>query len=183
MIDKLLTDRSRLIDRKTLAKRDGEKEKEEEQEMETTRDREQQREGQNKRPRLFSCSALKLPHIGTGWWCKFRSVCSTCVGYSRRGGGDEFSQIRRPLSPLAAQNRALRIARFPESRAWNRQKFRSEKHNNESNRSKLESQKIDSESPSKSHPINAQSDLGMARFELHDSESHDFRFRIADSVP
>ena len=31
-----------------------------------------------------------------------------------------------------------RIARFPESRAWNGQKFRSEKQRNESNRSKVE---------------------------------------------
>ena len=53
---------------------------------------------------------------------------------------------------LAAQNRESRIARFPESRAWNRQKFRSEKQKHEPNRSKVESQKIDSESPSESHP-------------------------------
>ena len=56
---------------------------------------------------------------------------------------------------LAAQNRESRIARFPESRAWNRQKFRSEKQKNESNRSKVESRKIDSESPSESLLINA----------------------------
>ena len=43
----------------------------------------------------------------------------------------------------------------------------------------MESRKIDSESPSESHPINAYSDLGIAR----DSESLDSRFRIADSVP
>ena len=84
---------------------------------------------------------------------------------------------------LAAQNRESRSARFPESRAWNRQKFRSEKRKNESNRKKVGSQKIDSESPFESHPLNAYSDFGIARFESHDSESLDSRFRIADSVP
>ena len=82
---------------------------------------------------------------------------------------------------LAAQNREPRITLFPESQAWNRQKFRSKKQINESNRSK--EQKIKSESPSESHPINAYSDLGIARFESHDSELPDSRFRIADSVP
>ena len=53
---------------------------------------------------------------------------------------------------LAAQNRESRIARFPELRAWNRQKFRSEKQKNEPNRSKVKSRKIDSESQSESHP-------------------------------
>ena len=52
-------------------------------------------------------------------------------------------------------NRESRIARFPESQAWNRQKFRSEKQKNESNCSKVKSRKLDSESPSESHPINA----------------------------
>ena len=47
----------------------------------------------------------------------------------------------RELSTLAAQNRESRIARFPEWRAWNRQKFRSEKHKSEWNRSKVESRK------------------------------------------
>ena len=47
----------------------------------------------------------------------------------------------------------------------------------------VESRKIDSESPSESHPINAWSDLGITRFESHDSESPDSRFRIVDSVP
>ena len=43
-----------------------------------------------------------------------------------------------------------------EDRGLNGQKFRSEKPTkNESNRSKVESRKIDSELPSKSHPINA----------------------------
>ena len=59
------------------------------------------------------------------------------------------------VSSLAAQNRESRIAQFPESLAWNRQKFHSKKQKNESNRSKVESQEIDSESPSESHPINA----------------------------
>ena len=67
--------------------------------------------------------------------------------------------------------------------AWNRQKFRSEKRKYESNRKKVESQKIDSESTLESHPINAYNDFGIARFESHDSESLDSRFRIADSVP
>ena len=95
-----------------------------------------------------------------------------------------FACYRGHLGPnLAAQNRESRIARLPESQAWNRQKFRSKKQKNESNRRKVESRKIDSESPSESHPSNAQSDLGIARFESHDSESLDSRFRIADSVP
>ena len=63
------------------------------------------------------------------------------------------------ISSLAAQNRESRIARFPESRAWNRQNFRSEK-----------------QLPSESHSANASSDLGIAR-------SLDSRFRVADSVP
>ena len=50
---------------------------------------------------------------------------------------------------------------------WNRQKFRGEKQKHESNRGKLESQKIDSELPSESNPINACSELGIARFESH----------------
>ena len=87
------------------------------------------------------------------------------------------------LRTLAAQNRESRTARFPESRAWNRQRFHSEKQKNESNRSRVESRKIDSESPSESHPINAYSNLGIARFKSHDSESPDSRFRIAGSVP
>ena len=52
---------------------------------------------------------------------------------------------------LAAQNRETRIAQFPELRAWNRQKFHSEKQKTESNRNKVESRKIDSELPSESH--------------------------------
>ena len=52
-----------------------------------------------------------------------------------------------------------RIARFPESWGRIRQKFRSEKHEIEWNRSKVESRKIDSESPSESQPINALSSL------------------------
>ena len=47
---------------------------------------------------------------------------------------------------------------------------------NGANRSKAESPKIDSESPSELHPINAQSELGTTRFESHDSESLDSRF-------
>ena len=50
-------------------------------------------------------------------------------------------------------------------------------------RSKVESRNIDSESPSESHPINAESDLGIAGLESHDPESLDSQFRIADSVP
>ena len=58
---------------------------------------------------------------------------------------------------LAAQNRESRIARFPESRVRNRQKFRSEKQKHEANRSKfkIELWKIDSELPSESQPTNA----------------------------
>ena len=93
-----------------------------------------------------------------------------------RKGGPRFQNHH--LRDNAAQNRESRIARFPESPAWNRQKFRSEKNKNQSKCNKLESRKIDSESPSELHPINAQSDLGIARFESHDSW-----FRIADSVP
>ena len=58
-----------------------------------------------------------------------------------------------------------RFARFPESRAWNRQKFRSEKQDNESNYSKIG--EIDSESWSESHPMNAWSD----RRSILDSEA------------
>ena len=57
------------------------------------------------------------------------------------------------LTTLAAQNRESRIARFPESQAWNRQKFHSKNHKKEWNRSKVVSRKIDSDSPSESHPI------------------------------
>ena len=53
----------------------------------------------------------------------------------------------------------------------------------ESKRSKVESRNVNSESPSELHPINVESDLGIARFESHDSESLDSRFRIANSVP
>ena len=56
---------------------------------------------------------------------------------------------------LVAQNRESRIARFPESRARNRQESSTEKQKNELNRSKVESQKIDSESPSESQLTNA----------------------------
>ena len=41
------------------------------------------------------------------------------------------------LGNLAAQNRESRIARFPESRARNRQKFHSEKQKSELNRSRI----------------------------------------------
>ena len=85
----------------------------------------------------------------------FRLLVSTMRWKRRRVGG---------LQSLAAQNRESRIARFPESRAWNRQKFRSEKRKNDSNRKKVELQKIDSESPFESHPIKAYSDFGIARF-------------------
>ena len=42
---------------------------------------------------------------------------------------------------------------FPESRAWNRQNFSRRHAERKSNRSKVQSQKINSESPSESHPI------------------------------
>ena len=48
-----------------------------------------------------------------------------------------------------------RSARFPESRAWKRQKLCSEKQIIKLNRSKVESRKIDSESLSESHLVNA----------------------------
>ena len=80
-------------------------------------------------------------------------------------GSDGFSRILAGFSPIKVSLLLLethdlsgtgsRIARFPESRAWNRQKFRSEKQKYESNRSKVASQKTDSESPSESQPINA----------------------------
>ena len=87
-------------------------------------------------------------------------------------------------TPFAAgSGKESRIAnRTIESRAWNRHKYRSEEQQFESNRNKL-SQEIDSESLSESHPINAYSDLGIAQFESHDSESLDSWFRLADSVP
>ena len=96
---------------------------------------------------------------------------------------DVRQEVAESIQALAAQNRESRIARFLELRAWNRQKFRSEKQKSESNRSKVKSRKIDSESPSESHPIHASSDLGIARFESHDSESLDSQLRIADAVP
>ena len=68
-------------------------------------------------------------------------------------------------------------------RSWNRQNFRSRKQTNELNRNKVEWRKNDSESPSESHPISAESDLGIAQFELHNSELLNSRFGIADSVP
>ena len=59
---------------------------------------------------------------------------------------------------LVAQNRESRIARFPESRAGiaRNSAARSKKLQKiESNRSKVELRKIDSESPSESRPNNA----------------------------
>ena len=70
-----------------------------------------------------------------------------------------------------------RTARFPESRARTRQKFCSKEHKNEWNRHEMESRKINSESLFESHHINAEGDLGIARFESRDSESPDSRFR------
>ena len=61
-----------------------------------------------------------------------------------------------------------RIARFPELRAWNRQKFRNEKQKFQRNRREVESQKTA---------------MLKATLESHDSESLDSRFRLADSVP
>ena len=86
-----------------------------------------------------------------------------------------------PFMALAAQNRESRIARFPASRSDSQ--IPQQEAKNESNRNKVEPRKIDSESTSESQPTNAQSDLGIAGFESHDSESPDSRFRIADSVP
>ena len=47
---------------------------------------------------------------------------------SRHGGHCIWKLARQLVSALAAQNRESRIARFPASRARNRQKFRSKKH-------------------------------------------------------
>ena len=50
---------------------------------------------------------------------------------------------------------ASRIARFPESRAWNRQKFHSEKQKHESNRSRIAENRFSASPkphPSKPHP-------------------------------
>ena len=74
--------------------------------------------------------------------------------------GNFFFSAWQPLQTLAAQNRESQIAPFPESRA---QKSRSEKQKKEPNQ-------IESESPSESHPNkNASSDLGIARFQSHDT--------------
>ena len=80
------------------------------------------------------------------------------------------------VSTLAAQNRESRIARFPESQAWNRQKFRSEKQKNKSNRNEV------GNSIQNHHPNRILLML-KATLESHDSESLDSRFRIADSMP
>ena len=66
------------------------------------------------------------------------------------------TQCFRTLRLLCTKNLSgteSRIARCPESQTWNRQKLRSEENKNESNRSEVESRKIDSESPSESRPI------------------------------
>ena len=78
----------------------------------------------------------------------------------------------RDLQNLAAQNRESRIARFPESRARNCQNFRSERRKIQWKRSKVESQKTDSES-------------SMLKVNLasHDSESPDSWFRILLCLP
>ena len=70
---------------------------------------------------------------------------------------DPFSEISPGVlgNSLAAQNREPRTAHFPESGPWNGQKFSSEKQKDESNRTRTESRKINSESPSESHPNNA----------------------------
>ena len=68
---------------------------------------------------------------------------ATCAKENQRRKGhlkDVFCvSVNLVLLSLAAQNRESRIAQFPESQAWNRRKFRSEKQNNESesNRSRI----------------------------------------------
>ena len=57
-------------------------------------------------------------------------VTFTCLIF-----GSENKNIQCDPLPAALSGTESRIARFPESRAWNRQKFHSEKPKNESNRS------------------------------------------------
>ena len=89
-----------------------------------------------------------------------------------------ISPIRVRYVP--AQHREPRIARFPESRAWNHQQFCSEKQINESNCSKAQSRNIDPEAPL--HRILSIL-VGIAQLESRDSGSPDSQFRIADSGP
>ena len=124
---------------------------------------------ENARSSLHDSSDLRSRRPATGT-PKWESQKSAGGGAGKNGGAGRSAGLSGTES---------RIARFPESRAWNRQKVCSEKPKNESNRSKVESQKIDSESPSESHPIS----MLKATLESHDSESLNSRFRIADAVP
>ena len=75
----------------------------------------------------------------------------------------------------------LRTFRY-ESRARNRQSFRNDEHRNESNRSRVEPQKIDSEPPIRI----ATCQCLAATLELHNSDRTVLnrpKFRTADSVP
>ena len=92
-----------------------------------------------------------------------------CYGYGLKSHPPTWISVA-----LAAQNRKSRDSQNRGSGIARNSAARSKK---ESNRNKVESQKIDSESPSESHPMNALSDLGIARCESHDSESPDSRFR------
>ena len=70
-----------------------------------------------------------LHAMGTSKWCPSRA--------------DQATQERsESVLTLATQNRESRNAQFPEWQAWNRQKLPSEKQNNESKRSRVESREI-----------------------------------------
>ena len=101
---------------------------------------------------------------------------------SSKNSEDRFcpfrNQSEQTAKILAAQNRESRIARFPESRARNRQKFRSEKQ--EISRIAVKLNRRKSIQNRHSHRILA---MLKATLESHDYESPDSRFRIADSVP
>ena len=78
-----------------------------------------------------------------GVWTSFLPVCPSLNGTESRIANRTIPRIVGLQSPEIPQREAKK---------------------KKSNRSKTESQKIDSESPSESHPINAESDLGSARF-------------------
>ena len=82
-------------------------------------------------------------------YCNKFVQCSGClVLLTKRSSALKVAVLSGTESRIA--NRTI-----PRIAGRNRQKFRNEKQNNESNRGKVESRKIDSESPSESHPNNA----------------------------
>ena len=97
------------------------------------------------------CCFLRLPALSKCF--HFQEKGRTCENLRFSGENLRFGLSQR--GHLAAQNRRSRIARFPESWAWNRQRFCSKKRKDESNRNGVESRNIDSESSSESCSITA----------------------------